>query len=284
MARTRTAIITGAGGLVGRYLVRAAAHHARSWRVVGLTREALDLTDASAVRHAWAELEPDLVLHCAALSKPRHCQQDPRLARRLNVDVTARLAELARDARFVLLSTDQVFDGGRGSYDESAAVSPISVYAETKVEAERVVLANPRHTVVRTSLNAGLSATGDRAFNEEIRRAWEQQRALTLFTDEYRCPIPAEVTAQAVWALVQHHPPGLYHVAGTERLSRWRIGELLASHWPHLIARMAPGSIQDCPELPRQPDLSLCCAKAQACLPFRLPAFSRWLAAHPDAL
>ncbi len=282
MTQQPVAVVTGAGGLIGSYLIRTAARYAQTWRVCGLTRKDLELTDRAAVQQTWRALQPQLVIHCAALSRPQQCQTDPRLARIINVDVTARLAELARDIPLIYLSSDLVFDGREGGYEETAAVNPITVYAETKVSAERMVLANPQHTVVRTSLNGGVSPTGDRAFNEEMRLAWQDGRCLTLFTDEFRCPIPAVVTARAVWELAATHQSGLYHVAGTERLSRWQIGQLLAARWPHPKPRMEPGSIRDFSGLPRQPDVSLNCEKVQRLLSFPLPGFSAWLAAHPD--
>ncbi len=162
--------ITGAGGLIGNYLVQTAPAFSPDTVVVGLTRSRLDLADFSAVRDAFRRQQPRIVIHCAALSQPADCQANPALARRLNTDATALLAELAADIPFVFFSTDLVFDGRVGHYDESAPVNPLDLYAETKVAAERIVLANPRHTVVRTSLNGGTSPTGDRGFNERMRR------------------------------------------------------------------------------------------------------------------
>jgi dTDP-4-dehydrorhamnose reductase len=268
--------ITGAGGLIGNYLVQTAPEFARRLRVRALTRAALDLENFAAVREAFRKESPGLVIHCAALANTPACEKNPALARKLNVDVTAVLAELASDIPFVFFSTDLVFDGGAGNYDESAAVNPLSVYGKTKVDAERVVLANPKHTVVRTSLNFGQSPTGDRAFNEQMRRAVERGETLQLFTDEFRCPIGAVETARAVWELVAQNKPGLYHVAGSERLSRWQIGQMLAKHWG-VNAKREAGSIRDFRGLPRSPDTSLNCAKVQRLLSFQLPRFSEWL-------
>ncbi len=156
------------------------------------------------------------------------------------------------------------------------------MYAETKVAAEQFVLANPRHTVIRTSLNGGTSPTGDRGFNEQMRRAWQAGRdACSLFTDEFRSPIPAEVTARAIWELAALNRPGLYHVAGSERLSRWQIGQLLAARWPLLQPRIEAASLKEYQGAPRAPDTSLNCAKAQQLLSFRLPGLTEWLSAHP---
>ncbi len=274
--------ITGAGGLIGGALVRAAASFAPGWQVRGLQRTELDLTDVPAVRELFQRDKPGLLIHCAGLTKTRLCQQEPALARKLNVEVTARLAELAADIPLIFFSTDLVFDGGKGNYDETDSPNPLNIYAETKLAAERIVLANPRHTVIRTSLNGGASPTGDRGFNEEMRRAWQAGKTLKLFTDEFRCPIPAAVTAQAVWSLAAKDQPGLYHLAGRERLSRWQIGRLMARRWPRLNPRLEAASLDDYEGPPRSPDTSLDSGKVQKLLPFPLPGLTDWLAAHPD--
>ena len=277
----RVAWITGAGGLIGHYLVRTAPARAPAIRVVGLTRPQLDLTDAAAVERRFRSDSPDLVIHCAALSRSPDCQAQPELARKLNVEATARLAELSARIPFVFFSSDLVFNGRQGNYDEAAPVDPLSVYAQTKVAAERIVLANPRHTVVRTSLNGGISPTRDRGFNEQMENAWRAGKTLNLFTDEFRCPLPALLTARAVWELTARHEPGLYHLAGSERLSRWRIGQLLVARCPQLKPKIVPALAADYPGAPRSPDTSLDCAKIQRLLSFRLPGLTEWLAAHP---
>lgn len=274
--------ITGAGGLIGSYLLRLAPEFAAGVPVHGLTRRELDLTDFAAVRERFRRDQPQLIFHCAALTRTPICQAEPTLAHRLNVEVTALLCELAAETRLVFFSTDLVFDGRRGNYAETDAVGPLNVYGQTKVAAERVVLANPRHLVIRSSLNGGISPSGDRGFNEELRRAWEAGRSVKLFADEFRCPIPAVVTARAAWELAAQGRTGLYHVAGGERLSRWEMGRLVAARWPQLHPQIERASIKDYVGGPRPADVSLNCAKAQAVLPFRLPGLTEWLAQHPD--
>jgi dTDP-4-dehydrorhamnose reductase len=280
--RPPLAWITGAGGLIGRHLLDAAPRCAPNWRAVGLTRDQLDLSDFTAVSRRFDHDRPALIVHCAALSRSAACETNPVLARRLNVELTAHLAGLAREIPFVFFSTDLVFDGRKAPYQEPDPVQPLGVYAETKAAAESIVLAHPGHTVIRTSLNGGTSPTGDRAFNEEMRRAWQAGRSLRLFTDEFRCPIPAAVTARAVWELVGCERPGLYHLAGRERLSRWQIGELIARRWPQLQPRIEPGSLRDYQGAPRPPDTALDCTRLQSLLTFPLPGLTEYLAAHPD--
>ena len=274
--KTQLIWVTGAGGLIGSWLLKTAPK--RLGEVIGLTRAQLDLTDGPAVRAAFERRRPGLIIHCAALSRSPVCESDPPLARKLNVEVTARLAELAIDIPFVFFSTDLVFDGRKGNYDESAEVNPLSVYAETKVEAEQIVLANSAHTVIRTSLNCGTSPAGDRGLDEQLCQAWRAGKVLRLFTDEFRCPIPAEVTARGVWELAFQRQAGLFHLAGSERLSRWQIGQLVASRCPDLNPKLEPASAMEYSGPPRPADTSLSCRKAQKLLSFRLPGLTEWFA------
>jgi dTDP-4-dehydrorhamnose reductase len=275
--------ITGAGGLIGHQLVATAPECATGVETRGVTRCDLDLSDFAAVERLFLAEKPAAIIHCAGLTKTGDCERAPALARRLNVEVTEYLARLAADIPFFFFSTDLVFDGARGGYVETDAVNPLNVYGETKAEAERFVLANPRHTIIRTSLNGGRSQSGNRGFNEETRLAWEAGKTLTLFADEFRCPIAAVVTARAVWDLFGRGAVGVFHVAGSARLSRWEIGQLLAARWPGVTARMLPGSIRNFAGPRRAPDTSLNCAKVQAILSFRLPGLGEWLADHPGA-
>jgi dTDP-4-dehydrorhamnose reductase len=278
-----TAWITGAGGLIGNQLACAAPDFAPGWRIRPLTRDVLDLADLGAVDRLFHAERPALILHCAAMSRVADCEANPERAELINVRATAHLSNLAAEIPFVFFSTDLVFDGVKGHYTEDDAVHPLNIYAETKARSEVAVLRNPRHTVVRTSLNAGISPTKNRSFSEDMRRAWERGQTLSLFTDEYRNPIHVAVTARAVWALVRMNRPGLYHLAGRERMSRWEIGQLLAARWPDLDARMSGASLKDYSGPRRSPDTSLNCARFAALLDFPLLGLREWMAANPDA-
>lgn len=247
------------------------------WRAVGLDRRALELTDFAAVEARFARDRPDALMHCAALSKSVACERDPALARLLNVEVTRRLSGLFRGLPMLFLSTDLVFDGTRAPYGEDAPTCPLSVYGETKVEAEGWVLGDPRHLVVRTSLNHGRSPTGDRGFNEEMVRAWAEGRRLDLFVDEHRSPIGAEVTARALWRLLEVGATGVVHVAGSQRLSRWEIGRLLAAGDASRMALVGAASARDFPGGRRPPDTTLDVRRAEALMGFELPGYEAWL-------
>jgi dTDP-4-dehydrorhamnose reductase len=247
-----------------------------------LTRGQLDLLDSAAVRREFQKDQPQFVIHCAAVSTAAVAQSNPDLTRRVNVDVTALLAGLAADIPFVFFSTDLVFDGRKGNFTETDAVNPLHIYGESKAAAEQIVLRNPRHTVVRTSLNGGVSRAGNRGFNEGLRLAWQAGRGVNLFTDEFRSPVFAGETARAVWELVNQRCAGLFHVAGAEKLSRWQIGQLIAARWPQLNPKITPGLAANFPGPPRALDTSLNITKVQKVLSAPLPGLTGWLAANPQ--
>ena len=257
--------------------MKSAARWAPGWEVCGLSRADLDFTDHAAAEQVWQRLKPNAVIHCAAVSRTTECERNPQVARRMNVDTTAYLARLSRDIPFIFLSSGEVFDGKAGSCQETDEPKPINIYGKTKLEAEQRVLENPRHTVVRIVLTAGASQHGDRSFVEDMCRSVKNGKKVTLYGDEFRCPLPAGTIARSVWEVLDKGAPGLYHLGGRERLSRWEIGQALLPWYPELQGHLLEGSAGEHTGAPRPADLSLNCEKIQALLSFPIPGFRSWL-------
>jgi dTDP-4-dehydrorhamnose reductase len=183
-----------------------------------------------------AAASPDVVVHCAALSSRVECEAEPAFARRVNVEATRRLAEACaeRNAVLIYISTDLVFDGKEAPYNENDPVSPASVYAETKVEAEAAVLeACPQSYILRTALMYGITADDTPgsflSWNVGTPRRGE---AVQLYSNQFRMPLYAPDVAHVITGLLAVRPPyGIYHCAGPERLSRFEIGMEIAQHF-----------------------------------------------------
>src|SRR5262245_16492716 len=97
------------------------------------------------------QVAPDLVILASAMTHVDRCETEPAEAQRRNVDEVAPIAGwcAGRKVPFLYFSTDYVFDGREGPYDESAPVHPLSVYARTKLAAERLVAEVPGSLVIR---------------------------------------------------------------------------------------------------------------------------------------
>ncbi|RYO94501.1 hypothetical protein DL762_000597 [Monosporascus cannonballus] len=147
----KTALVTGATGLLGRQVVRA--FERKQWAVKGTGYSRadgsqilkVDLGNASEIEKVLDEVKPLVVVHCAANRFPDKCDADPAGARALNAAATASLASqcATRSVLLVYISTDYVFPGrpGEAPYEVDAEPAPTNLYGVTKLEGERAVLA-----------------------------------------------------------------------------------------------------------------------------------------------
>ncbi|PBP15425.1 hypothetical protein BUE80_DR013837 [Diplocarpon rosae] len=147
----KTALVTGATGLLGRQVVKALdragwnVHSAGFMRANSPTILKLDLGSEVDVVKSLEEVKPQLVVHCAANRFPDKCDNDPAGTRALNVEASGSLARLcaARSILLIYISTDYVFPGleGDAPYEATSAPSPTNLYGETKLAGEEAVLA-----------------------------------------------------------------------------------------------------------------------------------------------
>jgi len=278
-------LVTGATGQLGPYIVRRLlqdGHATIAWShraaepVFRIAPRPLSLVDKDAVAQAFKEADPQVVVHCAAISNINEAFNDARRAEAVNVDATRLLAELCgrRGARMIYLSTDLVFDGEQGHYTETDAPHPLSVYARTKLAGEAFVLNGSiaASLVMRLPLVFGPSLAGQEKFFDHLLTSLRQRKPVTLFDDEWRTPVSPRLVAEAVATAVREEVTGLFHLAGPDRLSRHDMGVRLAEIIggdPALLRPASRLSIES-PE-PRPRDTSLDASKWYE----RFPRFPR---------
>jgi dTDP-4-dehydrorhamnose reductase len=211
-------LITGAGGMLGRDVVRAAL--ADGHDVVALARAELDIASVEGVEAAIAGARPDAVVNCAAWTDVDGAESDPEGAAAVNGAAAGNVARAAAQAgsRLVHVSTDYVFDGQqRMPYVESAATNPRSVYGATKLAGEQAVAAaGGSHAIVRSSW---LFGTGGRNFAATMLALGAERDEVTVVTDQIGCPTATAHLAPALLALARSDAQGRFHVAGSGRCS-----------------------------------------------------------------
>lgn len=198
-------IVTGAGGLVGRAMVKR-------FNATPLKHEDLDVRQAAAVRKTVAGLKPDLIINCAVLGVDQS-EENPSAAEEMNVEAPGYLAEAADQSGAALLhfSTNYVFDGReRLVYEVNDPPNPINVYGRTKLTGECAVFFRcSRAFVVRSSWIFG---PGKESFISTVHkhlRAGERVRAIN---DIWASVTYVDDLANAVHELIVRGKPGLYHV------------------------------------------------------------------------
>ena len=153
LSEPRTALITGAGGLLGRSMT--ARLPGSGWRVVALPRAELDITNEEDVRRAVGRVSPAVVINCAATGDVDRCETDADWAYAINEKGPRFLARACREfgADIVHISTDYVFDGSKQDfYTQEDEPRPLSVYGQAKLAGEFAVREEAeRFFIVRTS-------------------------------------------------------------------------------------------------------------------------------------
>ncbi|MFE6921769.1 SDR family oxidoreductase [Nocardia sp. NPDC057663] len=211
-------LILGASGFVGSALH---AQLGERHEVVGTSRAGnglipVDLADADAVR-ALVMDRIDVVIHTAGIVDLVAAQRDPEAAYAANVAPMAALLDAVDDAgaKLVYLSTDNVFDGTRDHYDETALRTPINVYGCTKSAAEQLVLARGGHLVARLPLVYGRSPRSDKFLARFATPTIEAR------TDIVCNPLYLPSLAPMLEHLADEK--GVVHLAGSETVSRYEL-------------------------------------------------------------
>lgn len=232
-------LVTGASGLLGSNLVFAAAerglplvacHGRRATRLPGAGNVALDLLDEAATRQLFDSIRPTSIIHCAAAADVDWCEANPDEAYRINAEVPRRLAAIASelDALLVFISTDSVFDGHRGSYDESQEPSPVNVYGHTKLAAEAFVTDGaPASLVIRTNF-IGWSPGGRRGLSEWVLSRLESGLPVAAFFDVRFSPLLATDLGHFILDMIAAGLRGLYHVTASDSCTKYEFAMKLA--------------------------------------------------------
>lgn len=270
--------ITGASGFLGYHLLHVAQ---REWEVYGLTHTQsivssnvtlinCDIRNYIELGNYIDDIEPDVIIHAAAISDANFCQQNKDISYAVNVEATKNLAGIAADYNipFAFTSTDLVFDGKQGMYREEDDKSPLSVYGEQKAEAEEEIRSiYPSATIFRLPLMLGEPTANEGNYLNKFLQQLKQGNKATLFYDEYRSACGAMSIAQGMLQLLStgNELPSVLHLAGGERLSRYDIGLAIAKAFglsETMLQSMSQKDLQMA--APRPADVSLDISKAVA--------------------
>ncbi len=268
-------LVTGASGFLGWNVCAEALR--QGWRVSGTVHSrpvvvpgadavSVDLRDSDALRQTFDTQQPDAVIHLAAVSQPNVCEREPRKSREVNVSATKTLGERCAHAGIpiVFTSSDLVFDGTEAPYGEDDPVSPLSEYGRQKVAAEQELERSGANAVVcRMPLMYGDPGPAAGSFIQPWIATLRRRDELRLFVDEFRTPVSGRDAARGL-LLALEHPAPLYHLGGTERLSRYEFGRRLAAVFGLDTALIRPIHQADLTmAAPRPPDVSLDSTKAR---------------------
>jgi len=276
-------LVTGASGLLGASVVATAVRFGRD--VVGLYNRhpvslngahfiAADLRNRVAVEEAFEKFRPSAVIHCAAETNVDWCQEHPEEARVMNVGASRSIAEIAAryGAYFLYVSTDAVFDGARGNYSETDPPAPANLYAQTKLEGEEAVLAAYTDAAIARVTIYGWNVQSKQSLAEWIFEQLRSGNTVAGFTDVVFCPILANDLADILLAMAERKLTGIFHVVGSEAVSKYEFARRMAKVFQFDPAKVMPSQLAQAKlRAPRPRNISLNTGKICAQLGRSMP-------------
>jgi dTDP-4-dehydrorhamnose reductase len=191
---------------------------------------------------------PDVIVHCGALTHVDYCEHHEAESYEKTVHSTKNIIALSKElkAKLVFISTDYIFDGLNGPYDETAIPNALSVYGRHKLEAEQQVLtANPENIVIRITNVYGDEERGKNFVARIIEQIFEQQKlTLRLPKDQYATPVNAADVARCLYMLLRDRKSGVYHISGTDYMNRVQLALNVLKYFPDADYELIPLSTE----------------------------------------
>jgi len=229
--KARKILVTGASGMLG---VDLCCELADAYDVIGLDAVAprngecgrdfipCDITDRDKTVESIVKAKPNLVIHAAAWTDVDECEKDPDKAKRINVDGVSNVASAASklDIPLIYISTDFIFDGkSQKPYTEIDPARPLSIYAKSKMEGEKIVTGLKRYIILRTGWLYGKNGKN---FVDTILKAAEKEKELKVVDDQVGSPTYTKDFAAAIGkllAITKYDIRDVYHISNRGEVS-----------------------------------------------------------------
>ena len=237
-------LITGSNGLLGQKIVRQLKKRKIEFIATskGENRNpdcddsryvSMDICSEDEIAQVFNTFLPTHIIHTAAITNVDYCELNPKDCQETNVAATEKLFNQTKKigAHFQLLSTDFIFDGEKGNYKEDDEPNPLSVYARSKVDAERFILNDTylNYSIVRTIIVFGVANNLTRTnIVSWAKDALSKGQEMRIIDDQFRAPTWADDLAWACIRICELEKRGVFHISGPETMSIFEIVERVA--------------------------------------------------------
>jgi len=192
----------------------------------------------------WAQ--PDVVIHCAAITDIDFCQSNPSLARAINSQSVRNLACSRESFRLIYISTDAVFSNHVSNATESDESVAVNEYGQSKALGERYCeLNNREHVIIRTTPVGFNINPGKVGFVQWLLSSVKAKKPINLFYDVVFTPIDLWHLISAIEWVVENNFQGKVHIAGGEVISKYEFGIGLIDAVKEDVAMITRGSIEN---------------------------------------
>jgi len=255
-------LVTGSAGLVGRHVVKdlvdlgdtvySAFHTSKPEHGIPTN---MDLSSEEKIKKIVEEVNPDAIIHLAAITDVDLCEKEKDLAMKINGHATKIISEQAarQKAFFVYVSTDYVFDGKTGMKKESDQTNPINYYGKSKLEGEKSVMnLASSWCIARTSTPYGLHPT-KKSFPIWVANNLKDNNEIKVLVDQFTSPTYVPNLSRMLIELAKKQIVGIIHLGGATRISRYEMAELVADRLKLDKKLLNPTNIDDIKWIAKRP-------------------------------
>ena len=278
-------LVVGSNGLLGQkiteFLVRGSAHKvtlcsieaAPDVQLQSAPYLQLDITSKKDVKRVVHSVEPDVIVNCAAMTNVDACETERELAWKLNAEGVEHLIEAARknNSRIFHISTDYIFDGKSGPYDELSRPEPLSYYGKTKLASENALMVSGLdYFIARTMILYGTGVNVKPNFALWLIKNLEKNLPVRIVDDQLGNATLVDDLAHGLLSAIELEKSGIYHIAGRDIISRFEFAVRLAKVFgfePDLIVPIKTSQLNQ--PAPRPMKSGLITLKAEVELGYR---------------
>ncbi len=268
-------LVTGSAGLVGRQVVKDLSETHEVFSCYNKSKPEhenvvkMDLLNHEMISNIMSEKKPDIVIHLAAMTAVDLCETDQDSAFKINSQATEILAkECSKINSFIVyVSTDYVFDGNVGMYNENNVTNPLGFYAKSKLIGEKSIQKfSSDWCIARTSSIFGLHPT-KKSFPTWVIENLQKQKQIDVLSDQFTSPTYVPNLSKMLIEISERHLDGMFHVAGATKISRYEMARMVSDKLnldEKLLRDVSMNELKL--EAPRPKDSSLNISKADTVL------------------
>lgn len=243
MTEPKRIMITGANGLLGQKLTQIFANesehrlfltdlHDKAESPHGMEYFRMDITVKDDVKDKVKKYVPEVIINTAAYTNVDGCETEREHSWRVNVDAVKNfiIASRINDAKIIHISTDYVFDGKTGNYEENSKPNPLSYYGKSKLASENAIMSSGiKFAIIRTMIIYGTAVNIRPNFALWLIDMLEKGEHVRIVDDQFGMPTISDDLGWGILKITDLDKSGFYHICGSEYLSRYEFAVKLAN-------------------------------------------------------
>ena len=213
----------------------------------------LDTTNPILCHEVLRTIKPDLVINFAALTNVDLCEQKPELAYSVNLGGLKNLIDFF-DGPIIQISTDYVFDGNNGPYDENDITNPINIYGASKLESEKILLEHSKdNLVIRTNVLYDYSNNSSASFLNWVIESLKKENEVKIVEDQWNNPTWTSSLAVVIERAIDKGLGGVLHWGDGDWLSRYEFAIKIANTFSLNTSLIKPILTEDLKQVANRP-------------------------------